>query len=217
MPRWLRPRPRLLSSQDAYGRWSAAYPPHAHNALMQLEQDAMLSLLPSLSGKVVLDLGCGTGRYSRLATEQGAGRILAMDNSLAMLVEGRRVGAMNAPIQAALNSIPLAQKSVDVVLCGLAIGHVKDIERPVSEIGRVLRVGGTALISDFHPFLFLTGKQRTFTTNGETFAVEHYAHLYASVHAAVGKAQLAIDAVLEPMMPLDQRQQPAVIVYRLRK
>ncbi|MDX1994955.1 MAG: class I SAM-dependent methyltransferase [bacterium] len=209
--------PRLLTSEEAYARWSAAYPPHAHNALMQLEQEAMLSLLPSLQQKVVLDLGCGTGRYSQLAAEQKAGRVLAMDNSREMLMEGRRARAINAPIQAGLDAIPLAEQSVDVVVCALAIGHVKTVAPVLAELSRVLRAGGTALLSDFHPFLFLSGKQRTFTANGKTFAVEHYAHLYATLHAAAAQAHLRIDAILEPMMTVDQQQQPAVIVYRLRK
>src|SRR3990172_7056136 len=74
-----------LSSLDAYARWAATYPPHAHNALMRTEQAAMCSMLPDLRGRSVLDLACGTGRYGLLAQECGAASVIGLDNSLPML------------------------------------------------------------------------------------------------------------------------------------
>src|ERR1700754_2903352 len=85
--------------------------------------------------------------------------------------------------------IPLASQSIDVVLCGLALGHLKQLETSMSEISRVLKTKGCALVSDFHPFIFLNGQQRTFTTaDGHSYAVEHYVHLYADYHSAAQKA-----------------------------
>src|SRR5262245_5265034 len=77
--------PQTLSSLEAYARWAATYPPHAHNVLMQTEEAATKRLLPPLNGQVVLDLACGTGRYGLMAEAQGARLALGIDNSLAML------------------------------------------------------------------------------------------------------------------------------------
>ena len=211
---------QTLSSLDAYALWAQNYPPHVHNPLMQAEENAMLALMPSLKDKIVLDLACGSGRFSRIAREGGAKQVIALDNSLEMLKMGLQTLAENAPQfgQATLTFIPLKSESVDVVLCGLAVGHIPELYPAISEMGRVLKTGGVALISDFHPYLFLSGKQRTFTVlDGQTFAVEHYAHLHSVYYSAARDAGLRIDALQEPRLPIDGHDVPVVMVYRLIK
>jgi malonyl-CoA O-methyltransferase len=201
---------KTLSSLDAYDQWAAAYPPHAHNALMEAEESAMKSLFPPLSGQVVLDLACGTGRYGLLARDSGAKTIVGLDNSPAML----RANALPYRALAATEAIPLASRSVDVILCGLALGHLPRLELSLTEIARILKPGGCALVSDFHPFMFLSGRRRTFTApDGKTYAVEHYPHLYADYHRAASDAGLRIESVLEPRY----NNAPVVIVYRFIK
>jgi malonyl-CoA O-methyltransferase len=216
--------PETLSSLRAYDKWAKAYPPDAHNALMQAEQAAMLDLLPSLAGQVVLDLACGTGRYARLALERGASLAVGLDNSPAML----RANALPLRALATTEALPLPNGSWDGVICGLALGHLPHLEASLREIARVLKPGGWALISDFHPFIFLNGQRRTFTApDGSTYAVEHYAHLYADYHRAAAAAGLRVDALAEPRLGIDagvrfadagtRAGTPVVIVYRLVK
>lgn len=207
-----------LSSIEAYERWAAVYPPYAHNPLMQTEEVAMLAMMPDLRGQIVLDLACGTGRYGLLALQQGAACVMGFDNSFAMLNVGQKAesGSLRF-VLATTEAIPLNSASVDVVLCGLAIGHLPTLQPMLNEIARILKPNGNALISDFHPFLFLTGRRRTFSINRSTYAVEHYAHLYADIDAAARQAGLRIEKVAEPKMTIDNLLLPAVIVYRLRK
>jgi malonyl-CoA O-methyltransferase len=198
---------RTLSSLDAYDLWAATYPPQAHNALMEVEQKAMLDLMPPLEGQVVLDLACGTGRYGLLAHERGARAVIGIDNSWAMLA----ASPLHGLVQATSEAIPLKNGSVDVILCGLALGHLPSVEASVSEIGRVLKAGGVALISDVHPFVALNGAQRTFSApDGKVYAVEHHAHLYSDMQRAAAAAGLVIDALLEPAL----KGVPVVIAYR---
>lgn len=204
--------PRLLNSLDAYALWAANYPPQAHNALMQAEQAAMLELMPALTGKVVLDLACGTGRYGLLAQERKARCVVGVDNSASML----DASLLALRVQATSEAVPLTNASVDVVLCGLALGHLPRLQPSLDEIARVLKPGGQALISDVHPFIALNGAQRTFqAAGGQTFAVEHYAHLYVDYQRAGADAGLMIEAVREPA--LDRSPVPVVIVFRFRK
>jgi malonyl-CoA O-methyltransferase len=197
----------ILNSLDAYDLWAANYPPQAHNVLMKTEQQAMLDLLPSLAGQVVLDLACGTGRYGLIAQERGAQQVIAIDNSPAMLAGN----PLRNRVQATTEAVPLASASIDVILCGLALGHLPKIQPSLDEIGRILKPGGVALVSDVHPFIALNGAQRTFAApDGKVYAVEHYPHLYGDTQRAAAQAGLVIDAVLEPIF--DRR--PVVIVYR---
>src|ERR1041385_387162 len=129
--------------------------------------------MPVLSQRDVLDLACGTGRYSRIAHEAGAGHVIGVDNSEAML----RAGKPGMIMQATMDYLPFAPDSFDVVVCGLATGHLPTtlMRRAISEMARVLRSGGDVLISDFHPALYRNGGRRTFTApDGTEYAVEHY-------------------------------------------
>ena len=83
--RILRRTPRTLSSVAAYAQWASSYAANAHNPLMEIEQSAMLQLLPDVENKVVLDLACGTGRYGLIAQEKHAAQVYGFDNSFAML------------------------------------------------------------------------------------------------------------------------------------
>lgn len=178
----------------------------------------MRDIMPDLRDKIVLDLACGSGRYSRVALENGATQVIGVDNSLAMLDMGRRDLPNGHFAGATTEAIPLAGESCDVVLCGLALGHLPTLEASLSEIARVLRRGGLGLISDFHPFLALTGKQRTFTApDGRVFAVEHYPHLYSDMLTVARSVGLRIEDIREPRLKIDGATQPAVIVYRLTK
>ena len=206
---------RTLSSIEAYEQWAATYPPHAHNVLMELEESAMRSLMPPLAAQAVLDLACGTGRYSLLAREQEARLVVGLDNSMAMLsANGQKRLAL-----ATSEALPLPSASFDVILCGLALGHLPRLQPSLAEISRVLKTGGTALISDFHPFVFLNGGQRTFTgRDGLAYAVEHYPHLYADYHQAAREAGLRVEGVLEPKLSASSGGEiPVALVLKLVK
>lgn len=203
-------KPRTLASLDAYAHWAASYPPHAHNALMQAEESAMIAMLPPLAGRTVLDLACGTGRYALIAQQHGAEQVYGLDNSAEML---QRHPLQHTTAQASTGRLPLSNASVDVILCGLALGHLPRLAESLNEIGRILRRDGFALVSDVHPFLFLNGAQRTFTaSDGRAYAVEHYPHLYSAYFEAGRAAHLRITELREPMLPGGKI--PVAVVYR---
>jgi malonyl-CoA O-methyltransferase len=207
-----------LEAKQAYAMWASTYFPQAHNPLMEIEQRAMLELLPEVAGKVALDLACGSGRYLAALIDRGASRAIGLDFSPNMLARAK----MNSGylVQADLRQLPLANASFDVVVCGLAVGHVDDLRGVIAEVGRVLIAGGVVVYSDFHPFGALIGWKRTFRAqNGREYVVRHYPHLYADHHAACRAAGLIVEEVREPRIDFEHkwRGHPAVIVIRARK
>ena len=88
----------------------------------------------------VLDLGAGTGKLTALLAELGAD-VTAVEPDQAMLAELRRqlpsVRALPGPAEA----IPLADGSVDAVLCAQSM-HWFDMSRALPEMARVLAPGG---------------------------------------------------------------------------
>ncbi len=224
LKRLLRRGPETLSALDAYALWAASYPPHAHNRLMEIEQAAMLALMPDLRGRDVLDLACGTGRYSRIALQGGARRVVGADFSPPMLRAGRKATSPSDPlsagreggsVQASMMVLPFADASFDVIICGLATGHLPPaaMRQAIAEMARALRPGGDALISDFHPSLYLGGGRRTFTApDGTPYAVEHYPHLISDYFEASQAASLTLRALAEPCTVSNGNAIPAVLI-----
>jgi len=94
-----------------------------------------------------LDCASGTGRMLPVLAEFDAA-VVALDTSAEMLAEGRRFhGLFRTPPQGTVGSameLPLADKSVDVVLCSRLIHHFPDSAsrvRILREFARVARVG----------------------------------------------------------------------------
>src|SRR5262245_44079278 len=133
--------PQALSSLEAYARWAATYPPRAHNVLMRTEEAAMKCLLPPLAGQTVLDLAYVTGRYGPIAQVQGTQLALGIDNILAML----RANVMTGRALATTEALPLPANSIDIIVCGLALGHLPQLKPSFDEMRRILKPGGWAL------------------------------------------------------------------------
>lgn len=91
-------------------------------------------------GKVALDLGAGTGKFTRLLARTGAD-IVAVEP----VVEMRAKLSADQPVVRALagtaDAIPLADASVDAVVCAQSF-HWFATEAALREIHRVLRPGG---------------------------------------------------------------------------
>lgn len=102
-------------------------------------------------GERVLDVGCGTGVVTRLAAERvgGAGRVAGLDVNPGMLDVARSQTPPDMPIdwyEAAAESMPLPDGSVDVVLSQMALQFIPDRLAAVREMRRVLKNGGRALV-----------------------------------------------------------------------
>jgi malonyl-CoA O-methyltransferase len=201
----------MLDRQRAYAEWAACYPPAAHNALMRVEEEAMLRLLPPLAGVRVLDAGSGTGRYARLAMERGARNVVQFDASEAMLGRAVRLGRL---IRGELSQLPFRDGCFDVVVSGLALPDVPDIGPVIAEWRRVLRSGGALVYSTLHPDGGRLGWSRTFDTSAGNWSLPAYWHEAGAHHRACAAAGLTVESVVEPSI---DREHPVAFVVRARR
>lgn len=124
----------------------------AHNAYY--DRPNTLSLLPDLSGKRVLDAGCGPGHYAEALLECGAD-VVAFDVTPEFVdITQARVGDRATVLRAdLLEPLDFAESaSFDVVLCPLVLDYIEDLQPVFDEFLRVLKPDGVFIYSVGHPF-----------------------------------------------------------------
>jgi SAM-dependent methyltransferase len=106
-------------------------------------------------GEVVLDLGCGAGTDLLIAAQMTgpAGRVIGVDMTPSMLEQARasatEIGLANLELyESLIESLPIGDASVDVVISNGVIDLVPDKDPVLDEIDRVLRPGGRLQIAD---------------------------------------------------------------------
>lgn len=128
----------------------------------------MLKVFPMLdlgSGKEVLDLGCGTGRLLLSLSKMGV-KVTGLDYSyrLLALAEKRLQDAgiiEHNLILADASLLPVRDKYYDFVICIGLLDYVLDIRSIISEINRVLKDSGTAVLTvpkKFTPFFIFRSR-----------------------------------------------------------
>lgn len=102
--------------------------------------------LANVSGKRVLDLGCGKGRFGRVFAERyPKASIVGFDLAEAML---RHVPASVAPCAGSMIALPFRDAAFDCAYATESLEHAVDIEAAVSEMCRVVKPGGRIVVID---------------------------------------------------------------------
>ncbi|MEM7207617.1 MAG: methyltransferase domain-containing protein [Pseudomonadota bacterium] len=105
--------------------------------------------------KVVLDLGCGTGREMAILRDRyKSADVIGMDASEGMLAQAKkRKKWWRRPSLACAdaNALPLAENSVDLVFSNLLLPWCPHADPVWSEVSRVLRPEGALLFSGLGP------------------------------------------------------------------
>ncbi len=101
----------------------------------------------------VADLGCGTGQLAE-SIAPFVGRVIAIDDSAAMLSAARRrlAGMSNVDVRSGrLESLPIEDGSLDAALLFLVMHYVPEPAEAIAEAHRALKPGGRLLIVDMMP------------------------------------------------------------------
>src|ERR1700728_2209795 len=120
--------------------------------------ESQLHVLGNVSGKDVLELGCGAARWAIALAKRGA-RVVGLDVSARQLEHARRNmrdACVDFPlVHASAEAVPLADASFDIVFCDHGAMTFCDPSRTVPEAARLLRRGGLLAFSAATPILNL--------------------------------------------------------------
>lgn len=163
----------------AYNGWAETYDTDP-NRTRDLATEALKQAALELSGRRVIEVGCGTGRNTAWLAERSA-EIVALDFSEAMLAKARhrvsdpRVRFVQHDARA---TWPFVDSYADVVIVMLILEHIHELQSFFAEAARVLCPGGKLFVCELHPMRQLTGGQAQFTepNTGERQRITAFLH-----------------------------------------
>lgn len=139
-----------------FGEWADTYERHwMQRLIFEPVQTTLLALAEAQMPHPakILDVGCGTGRLLRSASQRFPGaRLDGVDAAPQMVEVARRLLPPDAPIQiqeATAEALPFGDGQFDLVLSTMTFHHWADQKKGVNEVARVLAPNGRWLLADF--------------------------------------------------------------------
>ncbi len=131
--------PLFAATAERYDRWMGRYTPSLATALMDFAGVR--------SGQRVLDVGCGPGGVTReLAARLGASHVAAVDPAAQFVAACRERNPGADVREGVAEELPWPDGQFDAALSSLVIAFMRDPDRGVGEMARVVRPGGTVAV-----------------------------------------------------------------------
>ena len=131
-----------------FDRWSRTYDdPTLQRLSYRPVHDAVLERVGSTRPSVVLDLGCGTGQFTRrLVDHFSDATVVGVDLSAGMLSEAAAHEDSGTLVRADAMRLPLQDSSVDLAVCTESFHWYPSQDEALVGLRRVLRADGRLLI-----------------------------------------------------------------------
>lgn len=146
-----------------------------------MEHGGFVELLGEVSGRRVLDLGCGGGQLDFYLADAGAAEIIAIDASERMLnvARARWLHPRVSYRRESMEDADFSPGSFDLVVSSLALHYVRDYAGLVRRIARWLAPSGLLVFSTEHPIYTARGSDDGWVIGSEAtrvaWALDDYA------------------------------------------
>jgi len=141
--------------------WEQRYAKPAFRARLRAFEECLAGR--DVHGQSWLDAGCGSGTLARFLADAGA-RVLGVDAAEEMIASAREIASQDVPSRdvssegepgqqlrfeliATIARLPLADRSLEGILCSSVLEYVSDPAACLGEFARVLRPGGLLVVS----------------------------------------------------------------------
>ncbi|MFF3665593.1 class I SAM-dependent methyltransferase [Microtetraspora malaysiensis] len=212
------------SKSNAYDLIAEGYTAENETSLIHAyyARPAMLELAGDVTGRRILDAGCGSGPLFAELRDRGA-LVTGIDASTGMLEQARRRLGADADLRVAdlAGPLPFPDDAFDDVIASLVLHYLEDWGPTLAELRRVLRPGGRLLISVHHPFgitLFqhMAGEKFTYfetrsrtdewTKGGQTVQMRFWDRPLHAMTEAFTAAGFRISVISEPPFVPEARE-----------
>lgn len=142
------------------------------------EKPALFSLLPSLEGKSILDLGCGFGENCEQFVKMGAACVIGADISENMLAAAQKKHPAATYVRGDMSELSFIRdngtvpQKYDVIVSSLALHYIEDFDKLASQTHSLLNDGGYFIFSQEHPLTTAPLGGSSWEKNGDT--ATHY-------------------------------------------
>jgi len=212
------------NAEQAYDIWALNYDVQPDNLILALDETLFKSLVEkvTIKDKVIADIGCGTGRHWKKIFDKEPQQLYGFDVSAGMLEKLKQKYPQAKVAQLKDNTLPgLQNESCDVIVSTLTMAHIEHLEEALQEWNRVLKPGGTLIITDYHPDNLAKGGQRTFSHDNKTIAVKSHVHPITQVNEYCNRLHLNIsefkEITIDETMKHYYEKQHALHVYEKYK
>ena len=207
-----------MNTPEAYTRWSSTYDAD-RNLTRDLDQFVTRDVLAGLRYHTVLEIGCGTGKNTRLLVDVGR-LVCALDLSVGMLNQARaKVESPRVLFTVADLTKPWPCKTgaFELVVCNLVLEHIADLDHNFSEASRVLAADGKFFVCELHPYRQYQGTQARFQHGEETIKIEAFVHHLSDFTEAAARHGLSLSSVKEWWHEQDKGKPPRLISFMFEK
>lgn len=195
-----------------YDSFANAYSADNESSLFNAyyERPAMLRLAGDVSGRRILDAGCGSGPLSAALRANGA-VVTGFDASAAMVDLARQRLGEDADLHVAdlAAPLPFADAEFDDVVASLVLHYLEDWAGPLAELRRVLKPGGRLIVSVIHPSVYaivypdadyfaLTRYSEDYTFAGQSAVLTYWHRPLHAITDAFASAGFRIVTLSEP-------------------
>ena len=158
----------------------------------------------NVKGKSVLEIGCGRGDFSLFLGERG-GKVHGTDFSNAAIeIAKEKAIIRNARVDFSVvdaQTIPFENESFDVIFSCECLEHIPDPQKALNEIYRILKSGGTAVITTENysnamiiPWIQSWVTKKAFNSGDEVQPIENF-FLYWNVKKMMKKSGFRVKKI----------------------
>jgi malonyl-CoA O-methyltransferase len=204
--------------EAAYNAWSATYDSD-QNRTRDLDERVTRLELGDLCWKAVLEVGCGTGKNTKLLAEISE-QVRCLDFSAGMIEKAKqRVTSANVAFEIAdiTKRWPVDDGKFQLITCNLVLEHVPDLVFVFGEAARVLARDGRLFISELHPFRQYQGTQARFEVGDRMTNIPAFLHHISDFLKAAEICELELLKLQEWWHHEDEGKPPRLISFMFRK
>lgn len=160
---------KVYNSESGYNLAAKEYD-KKEGYLNSFEKNRLLPLFGDVVGNKILDVGAGTGRIALQLAKLGAD-VTALDVSPEILTVLKQKNSRVETVIGDAENLPFLDASFDSVVSAFVIVHLKDLHRSFDEAYRVLKDGGTFIVTNINQ-----KDPPVITTKAGDIVIESYYH-----------------------------------------